>query len=118
MANQKLTKKDYFNMILALNEVKTNEELTTFVEHEIELLEKKNATRKPTKTQVENDTIKANILNGMDLDKLYTVTDLMNQIPELDGLSNQKVSALVTQLKNEGALIKVEEKRKSYFKLA
>lgn len=45
----------------------------------------------------------------------YTITDLMKSVPELADLSNQRVSALVRQLKDSGSVIRTEEKRKAYF---
>ena len=47
---------------------------------------------------------------------LMTVTDIQKSCKELSELSNQKVSALVRQLKDDGKVEKVEEKRKAYFK--
>ena len=39
--SNKLTKRDYFNSLLAINEVASRPELVKFIEHELELLEKK-----------------------------------------------------------------------------
>ena len=47
---------------------------------------------------------------------LMTVTDIQKSCKELSELSNQKVSALIRQLKDDGKVEKVEDKRKSYFK--
>ena len=118
MANQKLTKKDYFNMILNLTEVKTNEELTTFIEHEIELLENKSANRKPTKTQTKNNDLRIAILDNMEDDKRYTIAEIIQAVPELrndETITCQKVSALITQLKKDNLVTRIEEKRKAYF---
>ena len=60
MENKKMTKRDYFNALLNVEEVKANSAMVTFIEHELELLSKKNASdRKPTATQKENEAIKA-----------------------------------------------------------
>ena len=75
----------------------------------------KNATKKMTKAQVENEEIKAEILEAMKPDNFYTVTDIMKMV----GLeSNQKTSALVRQLKEAGLVIRSESKGKAYFKKA
>jgi DNA-binding transcriptional regulator GbsR (MarR family) len=42
----------------------------------------------------------------------------MKSIPEVGGLSNQRVSALVRQLVADGVLKREEIKRKAYFSLA
>ena len=81
-------------------------------------VEKKNsAERKPTATQKENIGLKDAILYSMEIGKQYTVTDLMKSVAELDGLSNQRVSALVRQLLLEGKVEREEIKRKAYFSI-
>ena len=70
---------------------------------------------KPTAVQVANEGIKADILEGMEVGKKYTITDLMKEIPACAELSNQRVSALVRQLVTDGSVERTEEKRKAYF---
>lgn len=121
MANQKLTKKDYYNMLLNLDAVKESEELTSFIEHELELLESKSANRKPTKTQTENDQLRKNILDAMEENRMYTISQIIECTPSLknhETMTPQRVSALVTQLKNDNLIIRTEIKRKAYFQLA
>ena len=116
---KKMTKRDYFNSLLVIDEVANNPELVNFIEHELELLAKKNsAEKKPTAQQTANDGIKTAILNGMELNTLYTITDLIKNIPALADLTNQRVSALVRQLISDGQVERVEEKRKAYFRLS
>ena len=83
-------------------------------------LEKKSgAERKPTATQVANEGYKAAIAEFLSTcDKPVTVTDILKSVPALDGFSNQKVSALMTQMVNGGAVVKTSDKRRSYFALA
>lgn len=79
-------------------------------------IDKKNsAERKPTATQTENVGLKVAILEGMESGKAYTIGDLMKEIPALADLTNQRVSALVRQLKDEGLVVREEIKRKAYF---
>lgn len=121
MANQKLTKKDYFNMLLNLDAVKESEELTSFIEHEIELLESKSVNRKPTKTQTENDQLRKDILDAMEENRMYTISQIIECTPSLknhETMTPQRVSALVTQLKNDNLIVRTEIKRKAYFQLA
>ena len=66
-----------------------------FLEERAELVAKKNANRKPTKAQEENDGFKTAIVNGMESGKAYTITDLIKSIPEISDLTNQRVSALL-----------------------
>jgi hypothetical protein len=118
MANSnKLTKAQKFGMLKAIPAVAENSVLVEFIDHELELLAKKNSSeKKPTANQVVNEGIKSAILNGMESGKLYTITDLIKSIPECAELTNQRVSAIVRQLKDEGSVERIEEKRKAYFK--
>lgn len=108
----KKTKKMYFNELKAI--VKDNAELVAFLDHEIELVEKKNSSKKtPTKNQVENASIKDNILNAMATDKAYSVSEIIDLLGL--NLTNQRVSALLTQLVNDNKIVRSVEKRKAYF---
>ena len=120
MANvKKLTKKDKFNALLSLAEVKSNPSLVEFINHEIELLDKKNSSeKKPTAQQTANDSIKAAILANMEEGKKYTITDLIKSVPECADLTNQRVSALIRQLIDKNEVVRIEDKRKAYFSLA
>lgn len=115
---KKMTKADYFRQIMA--NYPLNEDEKAFVEHELELLAKKNsAEKKPTAVQIANEGIKQAIVNFMEQGKLYTITDLIKSVPECAELSNQRVSALVRQMYDctDPILERVEEKRKAYFRL-
>lgn len=118
MANStKLTKAQKFAMLKEIPAVKENATLVEFIDHELELLAKKNsADKKPTAQQTANDGIKAEILEGMAEGKLYTITDLIKEIPACADLTNQRVSALIRQLMANGSVERVEEKRKAYFR--
>ena len=119
MANsvKKMTKADKYNMLKAIPSVAENPILVEFLDHELELLAKKNSTdKKPTAQQVANDGLKQSIIDGMEKGKLYTITDLIKSLPALADLTNQRVSALVRQL-IPNSIERVEEKRKAYFKL-
>jgi hypothetical protein len=120
MANvKKMTKRDYFNSLLALDEVKANSKLVEFIEHELELLDRKNSTdKKPTAQQTANEAIKVAILDNMAEGAKYTITDLIKSVPECADLTNQRVSALVRQLVDDKVVVRTEDKRKAYFSLA
>lgn len=116
---KKITKRERFNSLLSLSEVQADAGLVAFIEHEIELLDKKNsADKKPTAKQSENEVIKDAIVEGMEKNRLYTVTELIKEVAECNELTNQRVSALLRQLKDEGKVVKTIDKRKSYFQLA
>ena len=115
---KKLTKRDHFNTLLAIPAVSENPVLVDFTNHELELLSKKNSTdKKPTAAQQANNALKEAIIDLLVDGNPYTVSQIIKEVPECAGLSNQKVSAMMVQLINEGQVEKVIEKRVSYFKL-
>ena len=114
MAN-KMTKKDYFKVIMEKYPLTESEK--AFCEKQIELLNKKNsAEKKPTATQKANVELKEQIVEKMVANTYYTITDL-TKLFEVE-ISNQKMSALVKQLVLEGKVVRTEEKRKAYFSKA
>ena len=117
MAKKMTICEQYESIIAKVGDVLSEGEIA-FLKERAELHAKKNATRKPTKAQEENDGFKTAIVNGMESGKAYTITDLIKSIPEISDLTNQRVSALVRQLKDEGLVIRKEEKGKAYFSLA
>ena len=116
MTQKKITKAQKFEMLLNIAEVKNNEMLSEFINHELELLAKKNsAEKKPTAQQTANKAIVDAIVNGMENGRLYTITDLIKEIPECADLTNQRVSALVRGVLDT-KIERVEDKRKAYFR--
>ena len=61
---------------------------------------------------------KAEILAVLADGTARTVTEIMSAVPTLNGASNQKASALVRQLVEEGSVKRELVKRKAYFSLA
>ena len=125
MAN-KLTKKDYFRMIREV--VIDRPELVAFVDREVELLNKKNARGGgQTKTQKENEVVATMLVEELaKVNAPITITDLMNasetianyRLENGNALSNQKISAIFKQLVENKTLVKVTDKKKSYFSVA
>lgn len=112
---KKMTIVEQYEAIIAKAKGVLSAEEVAFLEERAEMHAKKNANRKPTKAQAENEGIKDAIIEGMVEDKAYTITDLIKSIPAISNLTNQRVSALVRQLKEEGSVIRTEEKGKAYF---
>lgn len=117
---KKITKREKFEMLANITEVKANPMLVEFIEHELELLAKKNsAEKKLTAVQVANEGIKEVIVETLKAngDKM-TISEMQKANEELGELSNQRISALVRQLLADGTVERIEEKRKAYFTLA
>lgn len=121
MANvKKMTKRDYFNQLLAI--VEGNAELENFINHELDLLSRKNASTsgKLTADQKKNEELKEQILDCMraEPNRMFTITEMIKEFECCAEYTLPKISALVKQLKESGQVIRLEEKRKAYFKIA
>ena len=120
MDNKRMTKAQMFAQLKA-NYPLTEDEVK-FIDHELELLAKKNsAEKKPTAKQTANEVIKQSILDTMTADpnRLFTITELTKEVPNLpEDVTPNKISALVRQLKDAGQVVRIEEKRKAYFRIA
>ena len=95
----------------------------TFLATRIEQTQKKNmgkdGEKKLTKTQQENEVIKTHIVEVMTgQEKALTITEMQKADTELDALSGQKLSALVSQLVKAKVLVRTEEKGRAYFAIA
>ena len=122
MAEKKITKRESFTEIAEILKDLGKERLAGVMEHELELLAKKNASGngKPTAVQMVNNGIKEEILECManQPNRLFTISEMQKEFPCCAELSNQRVSALVRQLKEEGKVERLEEKRKAVFRIA
>lgn len=121
MANttKKVTKKDNFAKVLSYIPA-TEVELVEFIQKEIDALVKKSNTKSKAEKekQAQNEELKNTLLRVLgSLDEPVSVTQLM-EYEEFAGLSNQKISALLRQMKLEGTVIRTEEKKKAYFSIA
>lgn len=115
MENKKLTKKEKFAMIKEY--IADNEMLMEFVDNEINLLTKKASSSAKSKNQVENENIKEKIVELLkSTDMQYTITEFQNAFEEMKAYSNQKLSALFTQLVSENKVERIVDKKKTYFK--
>ena len=113
-----MTKREMFAEIR--NAVIDNAEMVAFIDHEIELLNRKSASpKKPTKTQMENDAFKAVIVDYLaDVDAPKTIKELQVEIAELDGLTNQRITHMLTDLVKVGKLTKEYVKKTPYYSIA
>ena len=119
MANKK-TKKDFYKELYTFVENSTmanKTEMLGFIDHELELLDKKASSKAMTKTQKENEDIKANLVAYLeDVGEPVTITDIIAKADGFGDYTNQKISALMSQLVKAGAVERVEKGKKTYFK--
>ena len=117
MAKNPLTYADALTNALALEGMNEDTRVTLLALKAS--IEKKNASdRKPSATQTANENIKTEILAVLADGTSRTVTEIMSAVLSLNGASNQKASALVRQLVEEGSVKREVIKRKAYFSLA
>lgn len=116
MAEVKKTKRVFYNEIVEIAKNLGKEDLVEFATHEIELLDKKKSSDTKSKNQIANEGIKEIIVNTLeDLAKFATISEIQSANAELSELSNQKISALLKQLVDSGAVKKQIDKKKAYF---
>ena len=97
----------------------TKEDLIKFIDHEIELLNKKASASGQSKTQVENEKIKTIIAEELTrIARAVTISELIKESENLGQYSNQKLSALLKQMVESGTVTKIVDKKKSLFTIA
>ena len=116
---KKTTKREMFNIIKTA--MADNAEVVAFVDHELELLARKNnAERKPTVNQLDNKKIKKVVLEKIGTNS-YTITEIIKNVlanTEWADLTCSRMTAIATQMAEDGDLIREVVKRKAYYKKA
>ena len=126
MSDKKMTIREGFEKARALYEQMGDAEMVAFFDGRIDQLNKKNsAERKPSEKQVAKTAhdaeLRSAIVNEMEMNTLYSASDLIKNLPTLAAetdLSPAKVSYLMRDLVNDGSVVKVVEKRHTFYKLA
>ena len=115
MANKK-TKREFFGEIREI--VKENTELVAFIDHELELLDKKTSA-KSTKVNTEQVELMDKIVNALnEIGRSVTISELQKENAEMAEYSNQKLSAMLKKLVDNKQVTKMIDKKKSYFMVA
>ena len=92
----------------------TEDDFNFLVERALKSVRKANpnAVRKPTKTQVANDSLRADILGILSADGMTA-----KAIGDHFGLTTQKVAPQLNRLVEEGLAVKVKEGKATLFKV-
>ena len=115
MANKK-TKREFFGEIREI--VKENTELVEFIDHELELLDKKSSA-KSTKVNTEQVELMEKIVDALnEIGRSVTISELQKENAEMAEYSNQKLSAMLKKLVDNKQVTKMIDKKKSYFMVA
>lgn len=113
MSNKK-TQREYFQDIIAMATEVGRDDIIEFCNGRIEALNKKSENRKPTKVQKENETLKREVKNVLELTADFTtIPEVMANSEALNGLSNQKIASLLNALVSEGVAVKGTKDKKS-----
>lgn len=109
METKKMTKREVCEYLIAT--YGNDSIVTDYATHEIELLNKKGASKTETKTQKENAKIMENIVAIMrGLDEPISIKEFAEKFPEV-AISNQKMTALFTKLVNSEILKRDNSKK-------
>lgn len=119
---KKITKKERFANIYAIVEQSNAEnktDLLGFIDHEVELLEKKSSKTTMTATQKANLEVMETIKDVLADKPNSTVSELIKD-ERLSAYTNQKISALLRLLGDDGTkeVVKTTDKKVSRFSLA
>ncbi len=108
-----MTKREVITAMLENENIIANPDFKAYLENELALVIKKNTYKstKPTKNQVENEKLKDAILEVLANTEKMTATEIGEKI----GVSVNKASALLSQLKEDNSVARTVEKRKAYF---
>ena len=95
----------------------TNPVEIEFINHQIDLLKSKNSNKKPTTAQKENEAFKDAIVEFLTQNEgvKFNILEIQAKVPEVEKLSNQRMSAILKQLVDGGMVQKEYEKRKPCF---
>lgn len=134
MTNTKPTLRSNYEELSALvslaleNGIITSEkanDYTAFINGRIEQLAKKNASdRKPTKNQVANDGLREKILDGMEIGKAYTASEIQKALgveqytlPKVTALLRPMLTVTAKKETNpDGVIERFMEKGVAYFR--
>lgn len=113
-----MTQREALTFVIEKTELPT--EVKEKLEHMLENLNKKKTGAKAlTPTQKANIGHKAVILEAMAAEptRLFSISEMAKEFPFTEELSGQRISALITQLKNAKLVERIEEKRKVAFRI-
>jgi hypothetical protein len=116
---KRITKRDFFTelkeIVLAfdtLNDGFTIENVTAFIDHEIELLSRKHGSGKLTASQRENIALKQEIVRVLNSGEKFRSGEVASEL----GITIQKSTALLNQIVNETeSVVKTKEGKVTYF---
>ena len=122
MAEKKITKRAAVEKMLADENIASNEVYVAYLKNELELLKKKSENKKATKNQTENVEIKEVIIEVLGRMGKGRAGEIQLAVQATDKekyatLTNQRTSAILKQMIDEGTVVKTVDKKVSTFSL-
>lgn len=122
MAEKKITKREVVEKMLADSNINSNEVYVAYLKNELELLKKKSENKKATKNQTENIEIKEVIIEVLGRMGKGRAGEIQLAVQATDKekyatLTNQRTSAILKQMIDEGTVVKTVDKKVSTFSL-
>ena len=122
MAEKKITKREVVEKMLADENIASNEVYVAYLKNELELLKKKSENKKATKNQTETVEIKEVIIEVLDRMGKGRAGEIQLAVQATDKekyatLTNQRTSAILKQMIDEGTVVKTVDKKVSTFSL-
>ena len=127
----KLTKKDMFTMLLDVintadlpvtmadgeTPAPTREDFTAFIEKQIDQLAKKSSgSRKPSKSQVENENLRSQILEVLTTeDRPMAIREIREKIPGMENASSQRMVMLIRPMMLDGKVERTYIKKVAHY---
>ena len=116
-----MTKREMYVAIMNVAEVAENAEMVEFLNHQIELLDSRKGSNKPTANQTANVAIKDLIFEVLSESETPMRVKDMLEDSRLADYSSSKITALLRQMlpdTGDGRVVKTIEKKVSYFSVA
>ena len=112
-----MTKKEMFARIATVNA--NDAEIVEFCNKEIELLNARKASKKPSKTQIQNaETLEVIKEVLAEAEAPMSIAEIKGADARLAEFPPQKMSALLKKLVVDGSVIRSTDKKKVFFSLA
>lgn len=113
----KMRKEDYFRVLRDLAENVGDNMSVEFCDKELAKIESRKGVK--TKAQKANEELVEVVYDALErVDRAVTVTELQKADEEVGVFSNQKVSALLKMLKDDGRVVKTMKGKTAYFSIA
>lgn len=103
MAEKKITKREQFEKVIAILTEQEQTELVTFIQHEIELLDKKKSSKKKSDNTELLDEVYGYLVS---MDKPCKVSEIITRYNLLPPMSSAKITSLLTELVKQGRATK------------